>query len=239
MTESLRIGIVGVTGRLGSRLVQECARRGVPVVWQANSRSWTTPGSCKAELPTVIIDASRGSVITRTVETCGAAGVALVACASDLGPAGLAAAEDLARLVPVVHAVNLSVGHWLQRHLVMEAARIAGRLPDLPVASVAERHTAAKRDRPSGSAWSLADAWDLVNAVSVDEISSYRAGLPVSEHTVDLTFAHETLTIQHDVRDLGAAVFGTLVAAAWAHDAAPGFRSITKLFDELFLRETQ
>jgi 4-hydroxy-tetrahydrodipicolinate reductase len=235
-SERIRVGIVGATGRLGSQLAVECERHEIPVVWRASSRSWGQPGPTSAAAPTVVIDASRGAVLPRTAEVCRDTGAALIACASDLGPDELTIARQLATLVPVVHASNLSVGHWLQRVLVAEAARISGRLPDSAMASVWERHTARKGDQPSASAHSLASAWnDAAGAAPVQEISSYRAGLPVSEHTVGLTFTHETISIQHDVRDLRAAVFGALAAVAWASSAEPGFHTITRLFDELFL----
>lgn len=228
----LRIGVVGATGRLGSRIVAECGRRGIPVTWSATSTSWDAPDIP----PTVVIDASRGSVLPRTAAYCREAGAALVACASDVDPAGLAAARELAAYVPVVRAVNLSVAHWLQNHLVGTAARIAGRLPELPASSVLERHTAAKRDRPSATARALASTWDAVHGeATTAEPASYRAGLPVSEHTFELTFAHETLALHHDVRDLGAAVFGALTAASWAHEAQPGHHEVRELFDRLFL----
>ncbi|WP_078603231.1 MULTISPECIES: dihydrodipicolinate reductase C-terminal domain-containing protein [unclassified Streptomyces] len=236
----LLVGVVGATGRLGSSIVGECARRGIPVTWTATSKAWgATPASHDepARPPTVVIDASRGAVLPRTAAHCEETGAALVACASDLGPGELAAARELSARVPVVRAVNLSVAHWLQCRLVSTAARIARRLPELPAAAVLERHTAAKRDRPSATARALAGTWDeVLGDGATKEIASYRAGLPVSEHAFDLTFCHETLTLRHDVRDLGAAVFGALTAASWAHDAAPGYHSLTDLFDHLFLR---
>ena len=236
----LLVGVVGSTGRLGSSIVRECSRRGIPVTWTATSAVWGAAAAPQGEPvrpPTVVIDASRGAVLPRTAAYCEEAGAALVACASDLGPGELAAARELSAHVPVVRAVNLSVAHWLQSHLVSTAARIAHRLPELPTAGVLERHTAAKRDRPSATARALAGTWDAVlGDGTTREIASYRAGLPVSEHAFELTFSHETLALRHDVRDLGAAAFGTLVAASWAHDAAPGYHSLTELFDRLFLR---
>lgn len=234
--ETLRIGIVGASGRLGSRLVAACADRGVPVVLTATRTTWEdVPGTP----PTVVIDASRGAVLPLTAAYCQRAGAALIACASDLDSEGIDAARALSAQVPVVQATNLSIGHWLQNRLTRSAASIMRRLPDPPVASVLERHTAAKRDRPSASARALAATWETASGEGeVTEVVSYRAGLAVSEHTLDLTFPCETVSLRHDVRDLGAAVFGALAAADWAHDAPVGFYLINDLFDRLLVEES-
>ncbi|MET8180517.1 hypothetical protein [Streptomyces sp. NPDC005336] len=125
----------------------------------------------------MVIDASRGAFLLRTAAYCKETGAALVICASDLAPGELAAARELSAHVPVVRAVNLSVAHWLQNHLVSTATRIARRLPELPAASVLERHTAAKRDQPSATAQALAGTWDeVLGDGAAQEITSYRAG---------------------------------------------------------------
>lgn len=232
--DPLLVGVVGATGRLGTRIVAECGRQAVPVVLTAGRGDWRHRSA-----PSVVIDASRGSVLPRTAEYCRHNQAALIACASDLGPDELRVAEELSQVVTVVRAVNLSIGHWLQNHLVRTAALIARSLPDFPHASVMDRHTAAKRDRPSATALALRTTWTNGSGKPVGEVASYRAGHAVSEHTVDLTFTHESLSLRHDVRDLDAAVFGALTAARWAHDAPPGFHGITDLFDRLFLKEDE
>lgn len=218
-TQGPRIGVVGANGRLGSRLVAACRERGLPLALAATRESWEplTP-----EPPTVVLDASRGAVIGESAEYCRRTGAALVACASDLGEEGSRELEKLAGSVPVVLATNLSVGHWLQGHLLDTVARIVPALPAPPEASVVERHTTAKRDRPSASARALAERWAAHGHGPVGDLASVRGGHPVSEHQVEWTFPAESLTLRHEVRSLDAAVFGALTAAAWTHTASPG-----------------
>ncbi|MEU0807680.1 dihydrodipicolinate reductase C-terminal domain-containing protein [Streptomyces sp. NPDC005970] len=227
----LRIGVVGATGRLGSRIVAECALRGIPVVMTAHSGAWT------AELPpTVVIDASRGEVLPRTVAYLRDTRSSLIACASDIGPDGDPLLAELAGSVTVVRAVNLSLGHWLQDHLLGVAGRLlrASAMP-LPRVGLLERHTVAKRDRPSASARSLAATWEAhTDGAAVDEVASFRAGHQVSEHAVHLDFADESLTLHHDVRDLAAAAPGALAVAAWAHGAPAGLVTVKQVYDGLF-----
>ncbi|MEU5658891.1 dihydrodipicolinate reductase C-terminal domain-containing protein [Streptomyces sp. NPDC047737] len=232
-----RLGVVGAAGRLGSRVVQECDRHGLAVVWTATRTSWPARQDGDAA-PTVVVDASRGDVLPRTADYCRSVGAALLVCASDIGPAQRRAAADLAAEVPVVLAANLSIVNWLQHQLVRTAAALSTRLPEAPDTSVLERHTTAKRDRPSATARSLAGAWQAAGAGLTHEIASYRAGLPVSEHRFALGFAHETLTITHDVRDLGPAALGALTAATWIHQGAPRLWTGTELFDEILLPDS-
>ncbi|MDX3229325.1 dihydrodipicolinate reductase C-terminal domain-containing protein [Streptomyces sp. ME19-01-6] len=197
----------------------------------AHSGAWTAE-----QPPTVMIDASRGEVLPRTVAYCRETGSSLVACASDIGPDGDPLLAELARSVTVVRAVNLSLGHWLQDHLLSVAGRLlrSSAMP-LPRVALLERHTLAKRDRPSASARSLAATWEAhAGGPAVDEVASFRAGHQVSEHAVRLDFADESLTLHHDVRDLAAAVPGALAVAAWAHDAPAGLVTVKQVYDGLF-----
>ncbi|ADI04067.1 dihydrodipicolinate reductase [Streptomyces bingchenggensis BCW-1] len=227
----LRVGVVGATGRLGSRIVAECALRDVPVVMTAHRGAWTAE-----QPPTVVIDASRGEVLPRTVAYCRETGSSLIACASDIGPDGEPLLAELAGSVTVVRAVNLSLGHWLQDHLLGVAGRLlrTSAMP-LPRVSLLERHARAKRDRPSASARSLAATWEAhAGGAAVDEVASFRAGHQVSEHVVQLDFAHESLRLHHDVRDLSAAAPGALAVAAWADGAPAGLVTVKQVYDRLF-----
>ncbi|MFJ8581030.1 dihydrodipicolinate reductase C-terminal domain-containing protein [Micromonospora sp. NPDC093277] len=232
--EPLRIGVVGAAGRLGSRIVAECQRQGIPVPFAAIRNHW--PMTCDVD---VVIDASRGEVLPRTAELCHRSAAALVVCASDLTDDAPALLADLARRVAVVRAVNLSVGHWMQCHLLTVAGRIAARLPGQSQLSVLERHPPRKVDRPSASATTIAANWTAVTGRPVAEVASYRAGLAVCEHRADLSLEHETLTLHHDVRSLDAAVFGALLAASWAREAPPGLVSVAELFNHAFLQEVR
>ncbi|MET0133325.1 MAG: dihydrodipicolinate reductase C-terminal domain-containing protein [Kibdelosporangium sp.] len=223
------LGVIGAHGRLGSRVVAEAGRRGVPVVLAATSSSWEHENA-----PSVVVDASRASALHQVAEFCAESKAALVSCVSGLDSAGDATLRELAEIVPVVRAVNLSLGHWVQAHLLQRAAQLVRAMPEKPGAAVLERHTTAKRDRPSATAKALAAMWG-----DVTEIASYRSGLPVSEHRVDLTFTGESLSLHHDVRDLGAAVHGVFVAVEWARSATTGFVTIRELFDQAFIQENR
>lgn len=224
------LGIVGVTGRLGSRIAAAAEAAGLPVTFTANRTSWQVDSP-----PAVVIDAGAAAGLDRVVRFCREHGAALVSCVSGLHDE--TPLRELAEVVPVVRAANLSIGHWIQSRLIADAARLATAATKVPHAAVFERHTTAKADRPSASALALAGVWAAAAGGGEPEISSYRAGLPVSEHQVELTFAHETLTIRHDVRDLGAAVDGALAAAEWARHAPAGLTTIGELFTTHFLGE--
>lgn len=236
MPSDLSIGVIGSTGRLGSRVLAECRLHDVPVALAAHRGEWREDGR-----PTVVVDASRGAALPEVVEYCRERGAALVECASDLGPEAARLLAELAREVAVVRAANLSVGHWMQQHLLETAARLVGALDGAPPrASVFERHTAAKADRPSASARSLAAAWEAGSGgEKVEEIASYRAGHPVSEHSFQLDFPHESLVLRHEVRDLAAAAPGALAAARWAHQAPAGLVTVKEVYDQMFLGATR
>jgi 4-hydroxy-tetrahydrodipicolinate reductase len=215
------LGVVGVGGRLGGAIVTECGRRGVRVGVRATRAGWTV--DARAD---VLVDASGPDAFDRTVAYCADHGSALIYAVSSVSPVSLGRLRDLSTDVPVVVADNLSVGHWLQLTMVRQVAALAGVLDTPPRMSVFERHPVTKRDRPSASARSLAAAWPS----GPGEITSLRAGHPVSDHSVILDLPGESVVIEHGVTNLGAAATGAVIAAWRVATAPPGLSTMEDIY---------
>jgi L-fuculose-phosphate aldolase len=202
---SLPVAVVGAGGRLGSAVLGLYPEYGLDVVLAAGRGDW--PGSAR---PQVVIDAATADAARRTVAYCRDTRAALVSCASAMDEQQLAEIADLAKEVPVVRAANLSIGHWLQQRAIRSVAQVAAALPVKLSAAVLDRHTSTKRDRPSATALVLAQNWTAWTGLAVDDVASYRSGLRVCEHQLQLTFGDETLTFHHQVQDLRAAAYGAV-----------------------------
>lgn len=181
-------------------------------------------GSSEHALPAVVVDTSPGPHVGETAAYCVRSGAALVHCASDLDAHGEQVLRALAVERPVVRAVNLSVGHWLQQQLVALLASLTAGFEPVH-ASVFERHTVTKQDRPSASAKALAATWSREGGGTIEELVSYRSGRAVSEHRVDVTLTDESVAVVHDASSLRAAARGAVVAARWAATAHPGYHT--------------
>ncbi|SDM23131.1 dihydrodipicolinate reductase C-terminal domain-containing protein [Allokutzneria albata] len=221
------LGVVGATGRLGTAITQLCAAREIPIVLTASFGGWQATGT-----PSVLIDASAPQANRCVVQYCREQRIPLVQCVSNLLPEQLRELEVLAELVPVVRAVNLSLAHHVQQRVIREVAALLGETVGDVEASVFERHPVTKAHRPSATARRLADTWTAVSGEQIWDVCSRRAGLAVSDHEIQWTWAAETLVLRHSVGDLAAAASGAVIAAEWVHGRAAGLACMREIYDD-------
>lgn len=160
-----------------------------------------------------------------------------------IGTTGLSAADEvalaqLAKLAPIVVASNFSLGVNLLVGLVGKAAQILGPSWD---AEIVETHHRAKRDAPSGTALTLAQAVAAGHGSSYEAVHCHgrdgdvgprplgqigvhavRGGDVVGEHTISLFGAGERLELSHRATSRTIFAAGALRAAAWVKDQPPG-----------------
>ncbi|MEU6984172.1 dihydrodipicolinate reductase C-terminal domain-containing protein [Streptomyces sp. NPDC046324] len=226
------IGIVGL-GRLGSALRSVCEADGTRVSLTASRRG----GWAAEAVPDVLVDASAPEAHADVLDFCATHRVPLVACVSNLTDTQWKALEELAELVPVVRATNLSFAHYLQVRIAEFTAGLAtGRFG--ATTTVRERHPLGKAHRPSATALALADTWAGASGRAVADIADERAGLPVSEHELTHTWDGESLHVRHHVGSWTVPARGALAAADWARAAAPGLVTMRNVYDDLTARNT-
>ncbi|WP_406199783.1 hypothetical protein OH807_17850 [Kitasatospora sp. NBC_01560] len=226
------IGIVGL-GRLGTALQGACRAEGTRVTLTASRR-----GGWQADaVPGVLVDASAPEAHPDVLDYCATRRVPLVACVSNLTDTQWKALEELAEVVPVVRATNLSFAHYLQLRIAeLTAALTAGRFG--ATTTVRERHPLGKAHRPSATALALADTWAAASGHAVADIADERAGLAVSEHEVTHTWDGEALHVRHHVASWTVPARGALAAADWARTAPPGLVTMRTVYDDLTARST-
>ncbi|WP_306323419.1 MULTISPECIES: dihydrodipicolinate reductase C-terminal domain-containing protein [unclassified Streptomyces] len=225
--EAPAIGIVGL-GRLGSAVRSVCRAEGRDVALTASRRS----GWSYARVPDVLVDASAPEAHADVLDHCATHRTPLVVCVSNLTDGQWKALAELAEVVPVVRATNLSFGHYLQVRIAeCTAAVTGGRFA--AATTVRERHPLGKAHRPSATALALADGWAAASGRAVADIADERSGLPVSEHELSHIWPGESLHVRHHVADWDVPARGALAAADWAHGAAPGLVTMRDVYDDL------
>ncbi len=178
-----------------------------------------------------VIDFSHHTVTAEVARLASLAGKPLV-----IGTTGHAAAARQAVLqaaagIPVIFASNYAVGVNALFHLTRQAADILGQGYDVEIVEMHHKH---KKDAPSGTARTLAEAVCAARNVNYNDVvvdgrsgepgerprgeigmHALRGGDVVGEHTVYFATAGERLelTIRSSSRDSYAA--GALRAAAW------------------------
>lgn len=221
----IRVGIVGVAGRMGAQLVK--AIHDVPglrlaaaidhpggdaIGKDASSLAGLAPSTVavtadlRAALPDldVVIDFSRAGAVAGTADACAAAGVALMIGTTGLDADTLARIEAAASRVPVLRSANTSLALNVLLDLVQRAA---GALPAGYDIEIFEAHHRHKVDAPSGTALALGEAAAAGRGEQLPRDVNLTGAQPGARATGGIGFSvvrGGDVVGEHDVRFLGA-----------------------------------
>ena len=223
---TIRLAVFGAAGHMGARtcsLARDDRRfQLIAEIDQASGSDASGAGQAPID---VIIDFSSDSG-ARAAAALGAAlglsrGAALLVGTTGLSRQTLAALDVASRTVPVMVAANTSVGVAVLRELATRAALLLGEGYD---ANLIEVHHVRKRDKPSGTALSLAELLRQKAGVKLppDRVHAIRSGDVVGEHTIEFSAAGERLRICHIATSRDLFARGALRAAAWLVGRCPG-----------------
>ena len=246
----MRIGIAGISGRVGTLLIDETRLRGDSI-----SGGIDRPGSGRpSPAPDITLfpgmdelAAASDAVIDFTVPASASAHAqaisrhkaAWVVGTTGLSDAAQAAVAQASRHVAVVQAANFSAGIALVLEL---AARMAAALPAKEYdAEIVEMHHRHKLDAPSGTALAIGNAVAGARGVSLADVresgrdgvtraraagaigfASLRGGQIVGEHTLLFTGSDEQISLTHRAFDRRTFAAGAIRAAHWTLGRPPG-----------------
>ena len=229
----MRVAVVGA-GRMGRLVRTELEARGHEVVaWIGSDANAEGAGLAPSRLAgaEVAIEFTTPAAAARNIERLLEAGLAVVSGTTGFDEA-LPRLEQLAReRGALLHASNFSLGlHVMRRAAVMLASGFAAH-PQFS-AHLLEVHHAAKKDAPSGTALTLARA--ILDGTGIEvPITSIRTGTVPGTHALGFEGPHESVTIEHAVRDRAVFAAGAVTAAEWLR----GRRGAYRLDDVLFGRD--
>lgn len=129
----------------------------------------------------------------------------------------VAAARRLAeeRRVPFLHSPNFSIGVAALRRAAMVLGAALARFPEFEPAIV-ERHHAAKKDAPSGTAKAIADSVRVGRRAGEEiPIVSLRHGGQPGEHVLLFEGPDESVELVHRARSRSIFALGAVQAAEW------------------------
>ncbi|MFA5060210.1 MAG: 4-hydroxy-tetrahydrodipicolinate reductase [Candidatus Omnitrophota bacterium] len=125
--------------------------------------------------------------------------------------------------IPIVFSSNMSVGVNLLFKLVGElAARTAGKYK----VKIVEAHHVHKKDAPSGTAKTIAQAIERASKYPVEDIQSIREGEIIGNHDVTFESDVDIITIGHHAKTRDILVQGALVAAKFIAKKKTGLFSM-------------
>ena len=256
----VRIGIHGVPGRMGTRLIHliqadpnlvlgaALGRAGRPELGGDVGPLVGLPATGVAlsatldEAVDVVITFSQPLATLAIAEVCARTGTPLVVGTTGMEAAAKATLAGFAGQIPLLVAPNTSRAVNLLMRLVGEAARA---LSEADI-EVVERHHRFKKDAPSGTALRLAEI--AAEAIGTDRFIHGRSGLTgerprgeigihalrtgdnPGEHTVVFGLMGECLELTHRALNRDGFARGALDAARFLVDQPPGLYSMNDLF---------
>lgn len=248
ITSQKKVGICGITGRMGQSIAALLETKRWPhlVLLGGTGRSKGRGDACGPallapeemfEAADIVIDFSHPDVLIETVQRACAHGRPLVMGTTGLGAEHWDALREASQTIPILYASNTSLGVALLTTLLEKALPVLEGVPDLTV-DILDVHHQGKKDAPSGTAQSLAQAVHRAMAREEDEstplvwhdplrasgasrpqrsigIAVQRSGANPGEHTVTLAWGSESLGLQHKVFDRKVFAEGAIQAAEW------------------------
>ncbi len=238
---SLRIGIAGITGRMGRLLAEEIPAAGAVLSGGTSRDPTATPAGgarrfadlgALADASDVVVDFTHAATAREHAAILSRHTAAWVLGSSGLSAADEAAVAAAAGTIPVVYAANFSPGVNLVLAL---AERMAAALPaDQYYAEIIEMHHRQKVDAPSGTAIGIGRAVAAGRGVALDAVmesgrhghtgprkpgaigfAALRGGQIVGEHTLIFAAGTEQIALTHRAFDRRAFAAGAVRAALW------------------------
>jgi 4-hydroxy-tetrahydrodipicolinate reductase len=252
---TLRIGIAGISGRMGIYLAEEAAA--AATLAGGISRSGRGPAGAAqfaditalAAESDVVIDFTHASTVTAHAAALAKAETPWVLGTTGYGSEDYVAIEEAARTIPVIAAPNFCTGVNL---LLLMAEKLGATLPAGQYdAEILEMHHRQKVDSPSGTALALGRAVAAGRRVVLEDVmvsgrdgnvgprqdgeigfATLRGGQIIGSHSVLFTAGDEQISITHHAFDRRVFASGAVRAALWVH-AQPaglyGMRDFLKL----------
>jgi 4-hydroxy-tetrahydrodipicolinate reductase len=253
----MKVGITGANGKMGYALITtinqhlDC-KLNVVLVREPNNFAYkylisenviiTNDIKKLCENSEIIIDFSSPELTLKVIESAAKNKIPVVS-----GTTGLTGKEhdqlkNYAKLIPIVHSGNMSIGINIMETLVAQVAQSLGEDFDV---EIIEKHHKNKVDAPSGTALMLAKSVTDSRNISFKDniicsreghvgmrpsnkigISSVRGGNITGEHDVMFISDSEVITISHHALNRNIFANGSIKACEWIMSQKPGLYSM-------------
>jgi 4-hydroxy-tetrahydrodipicolinate reductase len=228
-SKPLQLVLVGANGRMGKAIQHAAAKvASISIVCVMNH----IPES--AEKTDVVVDFSSDDGARRAVEIATKLNAALLVGTTGLSEKSVLAIQNASQKISTIKISNSSLGIAILTRLASVATTILGSQASI---TIHETHHTRKKDSPSGTAITLADALRESGAtISNTNIHSIREGEVIGDHRVTFEMENETLSLEHRAlsRDLFAT--GALRIADWLRHQPAGMHTAEEWLSDLLLK---
>ncbi|MFA5039777.1 MAG: 4-hydroxy-tetrahydrodipicolinate reductase [Candidatus Omnitrophota bacterium] len=239
---SIKLGVCGALGKMGSRILELAAldpelRVVLALERTAHPGVGTKAGGMEVTCDREAIKNVDGLIDFSSVEgtlehlaSCVKHKKALVIGTTGFNEGQKKEIFEAAKRVPVVFSPNMSIGVNLLFELVRQAA--SSLPPDYQV-SMREAHHAHKKDAPSGTAKFLADIVRDERKLADVPVQSIREGEIIGDHEVVFESPQDTIRISHSAKTRDIFVLGALKALKFAVRKKQGLFSMADVLRDM------
>lgn len=224
MSPSIKLFIVGSTGRMGKALIEVLADPPL-------SQGFQLAGACSgrniqdleaiANLPkgSVVVDFSSPSTALEVSLRCARSGSALLECSTGFSESELNGLKKNLAGQAWALTPNTSLGVFVMGEI---SRLVAELLPSDYNFSIWESHHSAKKDAPSGTAKMIKSQIEMAAGPNrVSALQSVRGGSEVGHHRLNILGPFENLTIEHHAQDRRLFAMGALKLASLLAKSPP------------------
>jgi len=219
----IRLGVGGVCGKMGRRIVElaqqdkafevmlALERKGTPVIGKELGNLKISSSPEGMFLIDVFIDFTTPEATDTNLEFAARFKKGYILGTTGLSDAQISRVEEISKVIPVVFTPNMSIGVNVLFDVLPEIVRKLG--PDYNI-EIVEAHHKTKKDAPSGTAKKLAQ---ILADASGKEIPAHaiRLGDIIGDHTIIFCGNSERIEIKHQAHTRDLFALGALKAAKW------------------------
>jgi 4-hydroxy-tetrahydrodipicolinate reductase len=220
MSEKIKYGIIGATGRLGSEVQSVFKENNYELVF-----SYDIVGEIRKANPGLLIDCSLPEVFPQTITYVNEFNVPLIVATTGLSAENIKELKNLSQKIPIVQSYNYSTGI----QILLKMTELANEKTKDWDVEISETHHRFKKDKPSGTA-------KMIKGIFKDKdvnTCSLRLGNVFGEHTVSFASLGEVLTIKHSATSRRTFAEGILKSAEFIRGKNGGLYSFTDvIFNE-------
>jgi 4-hydroxy-tetrahydrodipicolinate reductase len=240
----IKIGIIGITGKMGAALVATTLENpsisllGItrsPLSFQHLSIKAFTLNTAPLDTLDLLIDVSHAHSLEKHLQAALLYKLPIVIGTTSHEEKAFHQMQQASTIIPVLYASNFSIGI----HLIKSFITTHLPLLEESFIDILETHHTEKKDMPSGTALDLASLFEKKHLSihpqaqrSKEDLVIHSRRLPAhpGEHRLHFTFHHETLSLEHHVKDRKVYAEGALLAAKFLMQQQPGFYSFSDVF---------
>lgn len=216
MSNSIKYGIIGSSGRLGNEVKSVFTEAGHELVF-----SYDIEGENRKSDPKILIDCSLPEVFPKTMEYVKEFNAPLVIATTGLSENNIEELKKISEKVPVVQSYNYSTGI----QILLKLAELANEKTKGWDVEITETHHRFKKDKPSGTAKMIQNIFKEREVPT----SSLRLGNVFGEHTVSFASLGEVLSISHNATSRRTFAEGILKSAEFLLSKKTGYYSFTNV----------